>query len=100
MILAAGCSNEDRAKLPISLPFATPTPFELYNHCGLSQSLVFFDGSYWEPAEYLKWNDLVDPIDRGTMQLVEDDLALYTSDRATEILFRRLSSRPDVETCA
>ena len=73
----------------------TAVRFDLYTHCGLSPSHVMFEGGYWIAAEYLKWNNLDDPYDRGSMTLLAFDRAQYTSDRGTIIIFTRLPGRPD-----
>jgi hypothetical protein len=71
-----------------------PYPYTLYTHCGIRSA--YFDGRRWI-AEPILSKDNVNPpagwgnpFDRGSMELVAEDLARFTSTSGLAAEFRPL----------
>lgn len=80
---------------PTSGPAETGRSYEYtaYTHCGLDYKFDF-DGSLWEVVDRPRDEDvhLQDPKDHGVVELVQGDVAVFTSQRGGEY---RLARRED-----
>lgn len=75
--------------------------FELYSHCGLGYWAAWdFDGSFWDPWPQVSDDamnppdGISNPFDKGTIELIGDDLTRFTSASGIVVELRR---SPDQE---
>lgn len=89
--------------VPTSGPAETGRSYEYtaYTHCGLDYKFDF-DGSLWEVVDRPRDEDvrLQDPKDHGVVELVQHDVAVFTSQRGGEYrLARREAPKVVADLC-
>lgn len=84
---------------PTSDAAETGRPYEYtaYTHCGLDYAFDF-DGSFWEVVDRPREERtrLQDPEDHGVVELVQDDAAIFTSQRGDEYRLARREGPKEV----
>jgi hypothetical protein len=88
------------------LPAAEPVIGEsyryfLYTHCGEENTRVVFDGGIWLVEQIESYGrGFANPEDRGTITMLEQNLARYQSRRGGSILLERATAPPPWPRCA
>ena len=90
-----GCSErEEESPCGPGVEIGKPYPYTLYPHCGVRSA--FIDGRRWIADPILSGDSVNpppgwgNPFDRGSMELVTEDLARFTSTSGLEAEFRPL----------
>lgn len=80
-------------------------PISIYTHCGLDRTRIDFDGSFWDPVGETSDGQgnppagYANPYDRGTIRLLPDDSAEYTSSQGVRLRLERRGDGRSVEPC-